>query len=166
MHALVVGDGNPFHRYREFGGQCRAIAVPAGEATMTSTSESRAKPPEAALGDLAPAAANCSSIDADPLNRSTLRASSSPTVARKFSPSSGMFTQCTRPSPNRPRSTRTTVPPDWGERKVLAHPAPGSASLVTTSPRLMVCERRKPSTICSAVRIPHVPLAMSNENVP
>ena len=168
MHALVVGDGDPFHRYRELGGQCRAIRVPGRRGDDdVDVGKSERGLLEAVAATWAPAAANCSSIAADPLNRSTLRASSSPTVARKFSPSSGMFTQCTRPSPKSSSlQSHNSAAPTGENGKCSLIPRPGLASLATTRAQLMVCDRRNPSMICKAVRTPQVPFEMSKENVP
>ena len=90
-----------------------------------------------------------------------------PTVARKVSPSSASLTQLTRPE-----SVVVVGPsaqqrcPGGRERKVLAHAVAGIGVTGDDERALMVCDRRNPSTICSAVRTPQVPLAMSNENVP
>ena len=169
MHALVVGDGDPFDRHCELGGQGGTITRPGRRG---DNHVDVGKPSEASRRQLwatwAPAAANCSSIAADRLNRSTLRASSSPTVRGRFHRRRGSFIH-----PVHTAKSEIILAPvaqqrrsDGGERKVLAHPMPGSASLVTTKAQWMVCDRKKPSTICSAVRIPHAPFAMSNENVP
>ena len=44
--------------------------------------------------------------------------------------------------------------PDGREREVLTHPMSRPASLATIRAQVIASDLRKPSTICSAVRIP------------
>ena len=70
--------------------------------------------------------ASRSSSTGDSRNRSTFRASSDPTVAWKFSLSSGSFTQLTRPNPQSSSvQLHRIAAPTCENREVFAYPAAG-----------------------------------------
>ena len=123
---LVVGDGDPFHRDCELGGQCRAIPVPGrrGDDDVDVGKFERGLL-EAAAGDLGAGGGELL------VHRGRLAESKH--VARIFESDCGteVFTVVGDVHPVHTAESEVVVAPvaqqgrpDGGERKVLTHPAP------------------------------------------